>query len=396
MSKLPKRTGALPAAFLAFALIGCADEGAPAGGPPQGAAQAPAVSVTEVRARPVDREVTLPGRVSASRVAEVRPQVQGIVTERLFAEGQAVAAGEPLYRIDAAPYRAAYDQAVAELARAEALVSASEGRARRFEGLVERGGVSRQDYDDAVATAKQARAQVGIARAARDRAQVDLDRTTVTAPIAGQVGRSAVTEGALVAAGQPEPLATVTALDPVYVDVTRSSAEMLRWRREHGAGLAGLPVSLILEDGEPYEHEGELALTEVSVDTATGAVALRAVFPNPSGLLLPGMFVRATIAEGVDEDAILVPQAALSRTADGGGQVFVVSGDGTARARPVEAQRATGGDYVVSGLAPGETLILDGFQRFRDGDRVTPQPVGPLASGGSADAAVAGGAAGGR
>ena len=384
-----RRTHGLMAtgAAVVLALTSCAEQGA--GGPPQGP-QAPVVSVAELSARPVELTVTLPGRVAASRVAQVRPQVQGLVTERLFDEGQTVAAGDPLYRIDPAPYQAAYDQATAELARAEAQVAASQGRAQRFEGLVERGGVSRQDYDDAVAVAKQARAQVGIARAARDRAKVDLDRTTVTAPIDGQVGRSSVTEGALVSAGQAAPLATVTALDPVYVDVTRSSSEMLAWRREHGGSLAGMPVTLTLEDGRPYGVEGRLALTEVSVDEETGTVGLRAVFGNPDGLLLPGMFVRATIEEGTN-DAILIAQSALSRAPDGSGQVFVLSGQGTAEPRRVEAGRAIGEDYVVTGLEPGETLILDGFQRFRPGDAVTAQPASSMASGGSA---ASGGTAG--
>ncbi|MBB4659514.1 efflux RND transporter periplasmic adaptor subunit [Parvularcula dongshanensis] len=376
---------ALAALALLPLLLACGGEAPQAGptdgatGGPPGAAQPPAVSVQEVVSKPVDYSVTLPGRVAASRVSEVRPQVNGIVTERLFEEGEKVEAGAPLYQIDAAPYQAAFDSAQAQLQRAQAAVSAAQGRRDRFEGLVEGGGVSRQDYDDAVAAAEQAAAEVALARAARDSARIDLERTTISAPIAGHVGRALVTEGALVTAGQGSPLAVVTALDPVYVDVTQSSAELLRWKRAMADGqLAAadgnrLPVTLTLEDGSTYDQQGTLALTEVSVDPSSSSVTLRASFPNPNEILLPGMFVRAHIVEGTARDAVLVPQAAVSRAPDGTGMVFVLGDDNTAQAQPVQTQRAVGDHWVVSGLTPGTRIITDGFGTFQPGQPVTPQ-----------------------
>ncbi|WP_036767132.1 efflux RND transporter periplasmic adaptor subunit [Parvularcula oceani] len=374
-----KRKSPLLLAAAALSLVAACAEGE--GQAPEQAAmqapQAPVVTAEAVTAEKASYQVTLPGRVTASRVSQVRPQVSGIVTERLFEEGEKVEAGAPLFRIEPVTYQAAFDSAQAQLARAEAAVAAAEGREERFSGLVERGGVSRQDYDDAVAAAKAARADVALARAARDQARIDLDRTTVSAPIAGHIGRTLVTEGALVSAGQAEPLAVVTALDPVYVDITQSSAALLDWKRRIAAGALAaeengrLPVSLQLEDGTTYEHQGELALTEVNVDAGSGSVTLRAVFPNPQEILLPGMFVRAVIEEGVDEDAILVPQAALSRTPEGEGQVIVVDETGQTRPQTVATQRAVGNEWVVTGLEPGTMIVTSGFQHFRPGDTVS-------------------------
>lgn len=338
----------------------------------------PEVAVQYVKTRPVRLTSILPGRTVAYRVAEVRPQVSGIITERLFEEGGQVEAGQPLYRIDNAPYKAAYENAEAELARAEALAVAAANREKRLARLVKNNAVSRQDYDDAVAAARQARADVAAARAARNRAKVDLDRTVVTAPIAGRIGRALVTDGALVSAGQTQPLAVIHTLDPIYVDIVQSSAEILRWKRlateKRQVGEAdAFGVKLTFEDGSPYPLEGRLELTEASVEPSTGSVAMRAVFPNPNGLLLPGMFVRAEVVEGVLDEAILAPQRAITRNPQGKGVAYVVDAENRAEARIVEAERVIGDQWVVTaGLEPGDRLVVEGFQRFRAGDPVTP------------------------
>lgn len=337
-------------------------------------ARAPLVDVEQVRPQAVDLSVTLPGRVTASQIAEVRPQVSGIITERLFTEGAEVEDGAPLFRIDPATYAADLASAEADLARARAAAQSERARRERFAGLVERGGVSRQDYDDALAASAQAEAQVKLAEAAVDRARIALDRTLIKAPLSGHIGRVLVTEGALVSQGQASPLAVVTKLDPVYVDVTQSSSEVLAWRRRlAGEGTdRNLPVSLILEDGSTYEHHGELALAEVNVDPQSGSVTLRAVFPNPDGILLPGMFVRARLSEGTLDDGILVPQAAVSRMPNGDAVVIAVAEDGQTRALPVTTERAVGNEWLVTGINPGTTIVTAGFQRFRPGDVITP------------------------
>lgn len=351
-----------------------------------GAPPPPEVAVHTVVTESAQMTVTLPGRTSAWRVAQVRPQVSGLIEERLFEEGDAVKAGQPLYKIDAAPYEAAYQSAAAALARAEALANAAKNRAERFAELVKTNAVSQQDYDDAVAAERQTRADIAAARAARDSAKIDLDRTTITAPIDGRIGRSFVTDGALVTANQTQELAVIHALDPIYVDVTQSSAEILRWKRKQEKGELQtadgekLGVTLTLEDGSIYEEKGKLELSEVSVDPATGAVTLRAVFPNPDDLLLPGMFVRAQISEGVRNDAILVPQQAIARNPQGEGVAYVVDAAGKAEERIVATDRAMGDQWIIaSGLKPGERIVVEGFQRFRPGDPVTPVEVSRVA-----------------
>lgn len=361
------------ALIAALALCGCGGEAqqAPEGPPPE-------VGVQVVETKPARLSVTLPGRIAAWKVAQVRPQISGLVVERLFEEGDDVSQGQPLYRIDSAPYQAAHDSAAAALARAEALAISAANRAERLAELVKTRAVSKQDYDDAVATAAQTRADIAAARAARDSAKVDLDRTTITAPIGGRIGRTLVTDGALVTAGQTQELAVIHALDPIYVDVTQSSAEILRLKRLRDAGELQtrddtLSVTLTLEDGGVYKHKGRLELTEVSVDPSSGAVTLRAVFPNPDGLLLPGMFVRAEIIEGVREDAILVPQQAITRNRQGEGVAYVVSAEGKVEERIVRTERAIGDRWIVAaGLKPGERIVVEGFQRFRPGDEVSP------------------------
>ena len=360
---------------LALALAGCGQKGQAVGrqpGPPE-------VKVETVETKPARLSMTLPGRTAAFRIAELRPQVSGIIEKRLFEEGDEVKAGQALYQIDSAPYKAAYDSAKASLARAEALVVAADNREKRLADLVKVKAVSQQDLDDAVAAAKEARANVAAARAARDSAKVDLDRTTITAPIDGRIGRTLVTDGALVTANQSQALAVVTALDPIYVDLAQSSADILRWKRKLASGeLAtakddSLTVSLTLEDGSVYPQKGKLQLTEVNVDAKTGTVLLRAVFPNPDHLLLPGMFVRAEILEGVREDALLVPQQAVSRNPQGKGVVYVVDSDNKAQPRMVETERAIGDEWLLAnGVSPGDRIVVEGFQRFRPGDAVTP------------------------
>ncbi|GAB4517606.1 MAG: efflux RND transporter periplasmic adaptor subunit [Amphiplicatus sp.] len=392
--RFAKAAGVGTLAVLAVACAGEAQEGM------YGPAGPPEVAVEAVKAKPVRLTAILPGRAVAYRVAEVRPQVSGVIVERLFEEGDAVAVGQPLYQIDSAPYKAAYENAEAALARAEALAVAAVNREKRLARLVETNAVSRQDYDDAVAAARQARAEVAAARAARDSAKVDLDRATILSPIDGRIGRALVTDGALVTAGQAQPLAVIHDLDPIYVDIVQSSADALRWKRRaaeiRDAGdEASFGVKLTLEDGQPYPHEGRLELTEVSVEPSTGSVTMRAVFPNPDGLLLPGMFVRAEIVEGVLDEAILAPQRAITRNPQGQGVAYVVDAENRAEARIVETERAIGDQWVVTaGLEPGDRLVVEGFQRFRPGDPVTPVEASRVAVAGSE--AGAGAPGGGR
>lgn len=339
----------------------------------------PEVAVQTVTVQSATLSVTLPGRTAAYRVAEIRPQVSGIILDRQFEEGAAVTEGQPLYLIDPAPYQAAVDSAAATLDKAAAMAAAAKNREARFAKLVKMSGVSKQDYDDASANAKQAKAEVALARAALERAKIDLERTEIKAPIDGRIGRTLVTRGALVNASQQEALAVIHALDPIYVDLAQSSAELLRLKRKLASGALEtvegdqLRVNLILEDSDAYSQPGNLALTEVNVEPQTGAVTLRAVFPNPEGLLLPGMFVRAEIVEGRRTDAILVPQQAITRNALGEGIAYVVANDGTVEDRRVDVDRAVGDKWLVaSGLKPGDRIVIEGFQRFRPGGKVTP------------------------
>lgn len=352
--------------------------------PPQAnAGAAPLVAVHEVQAGAVPLVMELPGRTVAYQVAEVRPQVGGIVKQRAFREGAEVKAGELLYQIDPATYQAAYDSAAAGLARAEANLYAARLKAERYAGLVGIEAVSKQANDDAQAALKQARAEVAAAKAAVDKAKIDLDYTQLKAPIAGRIGRSAVTPGALVTANQAQALATVQRLDPIYVDLTQSSADMLRLRREvesgrvqRGAGGA-VEVRLLLEDGSEYAAAGRLALSEVTVDEGTGSVTLRAEFPNPTGDLLPGMYVRARLPQGVRAEAVLVPHAAVVRDARGSALVMVVDEQNVVQARPVEVVQAFGDKWVLGGgLQAGERVITEGLQRVRPGVTVQPDQAG--------------------
>lgn len=338
---------------------------------PQGPA---AVPVTVVTLAPESVTLTreLPGRASPYLVAEVRPQVNGIIEQRLFTEGGTVEAGQPLYQIEDATYRANYASAVAALARARANLNSAQLMARRSEGLVAINAVSQQDHENTVAALKVAEADVAASEAAVQSARVTLSYARITSPIRGRIGKSSVTQGALVTANQAAPLATVQQLDPIYVDLNQSSAELLQLRKALAAGkLEGardLPVTVLLEDGTLYEHEGKLAFTDVTVDPATGSVTLRVVVPNPENVLLPGGYVRALIGSGVRQDALLVPQQGIARDPKGHTTALVVGTDGKAEARAVEVSQTVGDKWLVEGgLIAGDRVIVEGLQKVRPG-----------------------------
>jgi membrane fusion protein (multidrug efflux system) len=346
----------------------------------------PEVSVYGVHAEPVTLQTDLPGRTSPFEVSEVRPQVGGIIKARLFTEGANVRAGQVLYEIDPSTYRAAYDQAKAQLASAQANVLTAQAKADRYADLVKINAVSRQDYDDAEAVARQAAAGVRQQEAAVEATRINLGYTRVTAPISGRIGRSSVTQGALVTAGQADALTTIQRLDPIYVDVTQSAAELLHLRRDIAAGQlnagggGSAVVRLTLDDGSVYPAPGKLQFTDVTVDASTGAVTLRAVFPNPNDELLPGMYVRAAVIEGVDPSGILVPQQGVTRDQQGDPTALVVDAQGKARLRVLHTDRAIGDKWLVSsGLSPGDRVIVDGLQRVRPDAPVKVVPAGSTA-----------------
>jgi membrane fusion protein (multidrug efflux system) len=307
-------------------------------------------------------------------IAEVRPQVTGIVQSRNFTEGAEVKAGTTLYQLDPATYQAAYDSAKAAVAKAESSLQTARLRADRYKELLAINFLSQQAYDEADATLRQSEADVAVAKAAAETARINLAYTKVTAPISGRIGVSAVTAGALVTANQQAVLATIQQLNPIFVDVTQSSTEVLRLRRALASGTLKKPaanatrVELLLEDGTPYPNEGTLQFSDVTVDPATGAVTLRALFPNPQGVLLPGMYVRAVIEEGVREAAIVVPQQAVTRDTKGDAIAMVVGADGKVESRKLQVARTLGNEWLVdAGLQPGERVIVDGLQRARPG-----------------------------
>lgn len=349
----------------------------------QAAAPAGPVEVGVVTLEPKAVTLTreLPGRTSAFRVAEVRARVNGIVLKRLFAEGSDVREGQPLFSLDAAPYRAALEGARAQLARAEAQLANARLVASRYEDLVKDNAVSRQEYENAQAGLKASEADVAAGRAAVESAQINLGYTTVKAPVSGRIGRSAVTEGAYVQASQATLLATVQQLDPVFVDLTQASADVLRLRRDleegrlQSAGKGQARVKLLLEDGREYGLPGSLQFADVTVDPSTGSIALRALFPNPKKDLLPGMFVRARLEEGVNPEALLVPQQAISRDQKGLPFALVVGPDRKVERRQIATDRAVGDAWLVtSGLKRGEQVIVEGLQKVRPGAEVKPVP----------------------
>ena len=365
------RRRALPlVAALSLALAACGG-GEPAGGPPK-----PAVTVAVLEAQPVTLSRELPGRTSAWLVAEVRPQVSGIIGERLFKEGAMVEAGQPLYQIDDATYRAAANSASAQLKRAEATRTAARLTANRTAELVKVSAVSKQDHDNATAALAQAEADVGAARAALDAANVTLGYARIVSPISGRIGRSSVTQGALVTANQPVPLATVQQLDPIHVDVTQSSAELLELRRALAEGRLqrgdeAMPVTILMEDGSVFPHAGALKFSEVAVDPATGSYALRVEVPNPDHVLMPGMYVRAVLGAGVRTDAVLVPQRGIARDPKGNTTAMVVNAEGVIEQRPVVVSRTIGDQWLVeSGLAAGDRVVVEGLQKIAPGAEV--------------------------
>lgn len=334
------------------------------------------VAVMTIQPRHLEISSELPGRTAAYRIAEVRPQVDGIIQKRLFEEGAVIEAGQPLYQIDPAPYQATLASAKADLQSAEAAVAAANARVARYNKLVKNDVVSRQNYDDAVAAQQQGKAKIAAAQAAIDAAEINLKRTRVAAPIAGRIGKSSVSEGALVTANQDQPLATVQQLDPIYVDMSQSARQLLRLRREIAAGQLQkttdtTPVSLKLDRDTLYDHDGVLSFADVSVDEGTATVQLRAIFPNPDNQLLPGLFVRAVARQAVREHAILVPQRSLTRGADGRATVWVVDDQGVVNPRPVVTERAIGNAWLLaSGLDGGERVVVAGLQKIRPGATV--------------------------
>lgn len=353
-------------ACAAFALAACSAQQAP---PPRQIE----VGVRTVATERLAVDQTLPGRTVAYMSSEVRPQVGGILRERMFTEGEDVRAGQVLYRIDPDSYRAAYDSANGNLAQAEATVLAARPKARRYAELLALDAISRQDADDALASLRQAEASVVAAKASLQAMRIDLDRTRVVAPIDGRIGTSRYTPGALVTAGQADALATIQQLDPIYVDLTQSSAQLLQLRRRLDAGQlkavdGKAQVKVVLEDGSAYAHTGTLEVVDAAVDTATGTVKLRAVVPNPDGLLLPGMYVKAVLPMAVDERAILVPQRAVTRNSKGEAVALVVGADGKVAQRVLKTGDAIGDRWVVNdGLKAGDRVIVEGVQKAQVG-----------------------------
>lgn len=375
-------------------LAGCQNSGVKA----PGQAGPPEVAVVEVKPERVAITTELPGRTSAWLIAEVRPQVSGIIQNRLFKEGADVKAGDVLYQIDPATYQAAWDSAKAQLARADANIATTRVRAERYKELVEIKAVSRQEYDDAVAALKQAEADIEAGKAAVEAARINLAYTKVTAPIAGRIGKSSVTVGALVMAGQGMPLATIQQIDPVYVDVTQSSASLLRLQQSMARGTLKrdsanrAKVKLILEDGTLYPLEGALQFQDVTVDPTTGSYILRIVFPNPKRILLPGMFARAILEEGVNEQALLVPQQGVSRDPKGNPTSLIVDAEGKVQQRMLTLDRPIGDKWLVSaGLVPGDRVIVEGVQKVRPGAsvKVVPYDAGKSTEGKTAAPAAA-------
>ncbi|HMK35356.1 MAG TPA: efflux RND transporter periplasmic adaptor subunit [Desulfomonilaceae bacterium] len=341
--------------------------------------QSSAPAVAEVAALTVQPQrlvltTELPGRTSAYLIAEIRPQVNGIVQRRLFTEGSDVKAGQVLYQIDPAPFQAALDSAKAALLKSEANLFATRLRCERYKALLAEKAVSQQDYDDREAAQKQAEADIEYCKAAIETARINLDYTRVTAPISGRIGKSNVTDGALVTAYQSLSLATIQQLDPMYVDVPQSTSELLRLKRRledthlHQKGKNQNTIKAILEDGTEYPLKGSLQFRDITVDPTTGSVVLRAVFPNPDGVLLPGMFVRAVVREGTNEHAILIPQQAVSRDPKGNPIALIIDDEEKIQQRRLSLDRAIGDRWLVSsGLAAGDRVVVEGIQKVRPG-----------------------------
>lgn len=370
------RTICLSAALIGVLGAGGCERRAPSAAPPAAAA---AVNVAAVTIAPQKVELTteLPGRTCAFLVAEIRPQVNGLIQKRLFTEGSDVKAGDVLYQIDPAPFQAALNTAEAALGRSQASVPSIRARVERYKGLLNDRAVSQQDYDDATSALNQAEADIQYWKALAETARINLGYTRVTAPISGRIGRSSVTDGALVTAYQPVALSTIQQLDPIYVDVPQSTAELLRLNQRVGDGRLNQEganqkkAKLFLEDGAAYPLEGTLQFRDVTVDPTTGSFILRIVFPNPNGVLLPGMFVRAVVKEGVQDQALLIPQQAVSRDPKGNPVALIVGAEEKVQQRALTLDRAIGSQWLVSsGLASGDRVIVEGMQKIRPGAAV--------------------------
>jgi membrane fusion protein (multidrug efflux system) len=354
-------------------------DGAAAAGGPGGGMPPTEVGIITVKAQNIEQTDNLPGRTSAFQVAEIRPQVNGIILKRLFEEGGLVTAGQQLYQIDPATYQAAYDTAQATLKKAQANLASIKVKADRYKDLVALKAVSRQDYDDAVASFKSAEADIASAQAAVQQTQINLAYTKVLSPISGRIGKSSVTPGALVTENQTTALAVVTQLDPIYVDVTQSSADLLKLKERLAGGQLTASandtvVDLMISDiGQKYAHPGKLKFSDVTVDPTTGSVQIRAEFPNPEGLLLPGLFVQAIIHEGQHDNALMVPQQAVNRDATGGASVMTVDADNKVVPAKITTGDAIGDQWVVlSGLQEGQHVIVQGWQKVQPGGKVKP------------------------
>jgi membrane fusion protein, multidrug efflux system len=354
-------------------LSGCSKKQAPQAAPP------PQVGVITVHPQPVARITDLPGRTTAVLTSEIRPQVSGVILQRLFVEGSDVKAGQQLYQIDPSTYQASYNYDVATLKHAQAQLAADQAEAERYKPLAAAQAVSEQSYDDAVAATLEDQANIASAKASLDQAQINLRYTKMYAPISGTIGASSVTPGALVTADQPAVLATVTQLDPIYVDVNEPSATWLRLKQEQEAGKletqpdGSTKVSLLLEDGSTYSLSGRLEFSDVNVDEMTGTVLVRALFPNPNHLLLPGMYVHAQINEGVNKDGILIPQQAVSHDSHGDATVLLVDAKNIVTQHVIQIGSNVGSDWIVTGgLQPGDKVIVDGQLNAAPGQTVSP------------------------
>lgn len=378
---LPLKLAATAALALSLGLAACGKK--PEGGMPQG--MAAEVGVVTVQPEAVNLTTVLSGRTSAYLVSDVRPQVSGIVKQRLFTEGGFVQQGQSLYQIDAAPFQAAVASAQAQVSQAKAAVTSARLRAQRYAELVKTSAVSKQENDDAQAALQQAEAQQEAAQAALQTAQINLGYTRVTAPISGRVGKSSVTPGALVTAAQPTELTKIQNTSQIYLDINQSATDLMNLKRASANGEISQPgtaeVELILEDGTVHPVKGRLQFSDVSVDEATGTVTLRALFPNPDGTLLPGMYAKARIVSGVVGNGILVPQPAVTRDPKGNAMVMVVSKDNKAQPRPIKATQTVGDKWLVTeGLQSGDRVIVEGLQKVMPDAPVKPVPAGSKAA----------------
>jgi membrane fusion protein, multidrug efflux system len=379
---MSKNRGVMPLAAIlvlsgSLVLIGCNDKDAAQAH----AQQAPEVGIVTLKAAPLNITTELPGRTSAFRVAEVRPQVSGIILKRNYVEGSDVTAGTSLYQIDPATYQAAYDSAKGDLAKAQAAAEIARLTVNRYKPLLGTNYISKQEYDQAVSNSMQADASVLAAKATVETARINLAYTQVTSPISGRTGKSSVTEGALVTSGQATALTSVQQLDPIYVDVTQSSDEFLRLKKELADGSlkqenGKAKVRLLLENSVEYAETGTLEFSGVTVDETTGSITIRAIFPNPNEALLPGMFVRARLNEGVRPDALLVPQQGVTRNPRGEATALVVGADNKVELRTLVANQAVGNKWLVTeGLKAGDRLIVSGLQKIKPGMQVKVQEV---------------------